>query len=193
MSTLTVNTGSMFSGKSTMLINQGEKHVKAGQGVIYIKPSLDNRYSEDEIVTHDGLKVKALSLDINVRLTDAINPKEVDVVLIDEVQFFNKRIVNSIWWLLSEGVRVYASGLDLNFLGDGFETTNELMAVADKVNKLKAVCEECGQDAVITGKRNFSEDIEEVEIIKLGAKETYIPLCRKCWFKFMTSGDKHGN
>lgn len=193
MAMLTVNTGSMFSGKSTMLINQGEKHVKAGQRVIYLKPSLDNRYSEDEIVTHDGLKVKALNVEVAARLTDVINPREVDVVLIDEAQFFNKRIVNSIWWLLSEGVRVYASGLDLNFLGDGFETTNELMAVADKVNKLKAVCEECGQDAVITGKRNFSEVEGNSQVIELGAKETYIPLCRKCWFKFMTSGDKHGN
>lgn len=188
MATLTVNTGSMFSGKSTMLINQGEKHVKAGQRVIYIKPNLDNRYSEDEIVTHDGLKVRALSIEVNSRLTDVINPREVDVVLIDEVQFFNKRIVNSIWWLLSEDIKVYASGLDLNYLGDGFETTNEIMAVADKVNKLKAVCESCGEDAVITGKRNFSKDGGTSQIVELGAKETYIPLCRKCWFKFMTSG-----
>lgn len=190
MSILTVNTGSMFSGKSTMLISQGEKHVKAGQRVLYIKPSLDNRYSEDEIVTHDGLKVKALSLDINVRLSDVINSREVDVILIDEMQFFNKRICNSIWWLLSEGIKVYVSGLDLNFLGDGFDSMNEVMAMADKVNKLKAVCEHCENDAVITGKRNFSEDVEEVEIVKLGAKETYIPLCRKCWFKYMTSGRK---
>ena len=192
MATLTVNTGSMFSGKSTMLINQGEKHVKAGQRVVYIKPSLDNRYSEDEIVTHDGLKVKALSVDVNNGLIDVINPREVDVVLIDEVQFFNKRIANSIWWLLSEGIRVYVSGLDLNYLGDGFETTTEIMAAADKVNKLKAVCESCGEDAVITGKRNFCEDSDS-QIVKLGAKETYIPLCRKCWFKFMTSGDKNGH
>lgn len=193
MATLTVNTGSMFSGKSTLLISQGEKHVKAGQKVLYIKPSLDNRYSEDEIVTHDGLKVKALSIEVNSRLTDVINQREIDVVLIDEIQFFNKRIVNSIWWLLSEGKKVYASGLDLNYLGDGFETTNEVMAIADKVNKLKAVCESCGEDAVITGKRNFYETDGTSQIIELGAKETYIPFCRKCWFKFMTSGGKHGD
>lgn len=193
MAILTVNTGSMFSGKSTMLISQGEKHLKAGQRVLYIKPSLDDRYSENEIVTHDGLKVTALSLEISKRLTDVINPKEVDVVLIDEAQFFNKRICNSIWWLLSEGLKVYVSGLDLNFLGDGFETMNEIMAMADEVNKLKAVCESCGSDAVITGKRNFHEDVANVEIIELGTKETYIPLCRKCWFKYMTSGCKHEN
>lgn len=187
MATLTVNTGSMFSGKSTMLISQGEKHVKAGQRVLYIKPSLDDRYSENEIVTHDGIKVKALSLAVNSRLTDFINFLDYDVILLDEAQFFDKRICNSIWFLLSKGLKVYVSGLDLNFLGDGFETMNEIMAMADKVNKLKAVCETCGSDAVITGKRNFHEDIDNVEIVEVGAKETYIPLCRKCWFKHMTS------
>lgn len=187
MAILTVNTGSMFSGKSTLLISQGEKHAKAGQRVLYIKPSLDDRYSEDEIVTHDGLKVKALNADTNKGLTKVIEPGDVDVVLIDEAQFFDKRICNSVWWLLSEGKRVYASGLDMNFLGDGFETMKELMAIADKVNKLKAVCESCGEDAVITGKRNFHKD-GEGSIVELGAKETYIPLCRKCYLKYMTGG-----
>lgn len=189
MAILTVNTGSMFSGKSTLLISQGEKHVKAGQRVLYIKPSLDDRYSEDEIVTHDGLKVKAFNVDANRGLKRVIEPGDVDVVLIDEAQFFDKRICNSVWWLLSEGKRVYASGLDMNFLGDGFETMKELMAIADKVNKLKAVCESCGDDAVITGKRNFHKE-SEGSIVELGAKETYIPLCRKCYLKYMTLGGK---
>ena len=135
MPILTVNTGSMFSGKSTMLINQGEKHAKAGQRVLYIKPSFDNRYSENEIVTHDGIKVPAINVGAGQRLTEVINPKEFDVVLIDEAQFFNKRICNSVWWLLSKGIKVYASGLDMNFLGDGFETMAELMAMADKIGR----------------------------------------------------------
>lgn len=188
MSILTVNTGSMFSGKSTLLISQGEKHVKAGQRVLYIKPKIDDRYSEDEIVTHTGLKVKALNLDVNVAFVDVINPLEVDVVLVDEAQFFDKRICNSIWWLLYKNIRVYVSGLDMNFLSDGFETMKELMAMADKVNKLKAVCESCGEDAVVTGKRKFHEDVDSTEIVELGAKETYLPLCRSCYLKHMTSG-----
>lgn len=188
MSILTVNTGSMFSGKSTLLISQGEKHVKAGQRVLFIKPSFDDRYAENEVVTHDGIKVPAINVDAEKGLVDVINPREVDVVLIDEAQFFNKRLCNSIWWLLSKGIRVYVSGLDLNYLGDGFETMNEIMAMADKVNKLKAVCETCGADAVITGKRNFQGNFSDTSIVKLGAKETYMPLCRKCYFKYMLSG-----
>lgn len=178
----------MFSGKSTLLISQGEKHVKAGQKVIYIKPSLDDRYSETEVVTHDGFKVNALNVGAEQQLSSVLKQYEYDVVLIDEAQFLHKSIVNSVWWLLSQGKRVYVSGLDLSFLSNGFETMNELMAMADKVNKLKAVCEGCGADAMITGKRNFHEDIFETGIVKLGSKEIYIPLCRSCYLKHMTSG-----
>lgn len=190
MSTLTVNTGAMFSGKSTLLISQGEKHLKAGQRVLYIKPSFDDRYSENEIVTHDGIKVKALSIAATESLSNIIKPKTVDVVLIDEAQFFDKGICNSIWWLTSQGIRVYTSGLDLNYLGDGFETMNELMAMADKVNKLKGVCRHCGNDSVVTGKKGFGAEDDSVEskIIELGSEDKYIPLCRSCWFKFMASG-----
>lgn len=189
MSFLTVNTGSMFSGKSTLLISQGEKHAKAGQRVIFIKPAIDNRYSETEVVTHGGIKVPALSLDVNVSLSKVINPREYDVVLIDEIQFFNKRICAGIWWLLSQGINVYVSGLDLNYLGDGFETMNEVMAMADKVNKLKGICSKCGSDSIITGKKSFIESEEDSgNIIDLGSEEKYIPLCRSCWFKFMASG-----
>lgn len=184
---LVVNTGSMFSGKSTLLISQGEKHLKAGQRVLYIKPKFDDRYSEDEIVTHTGVTVPAMNIETHQQLKGLVNPAEYDVVLIDEVQFFTKRIVNSIWWLLSEGIKVYASGLDMDFLGDGFETTKELMAVADKVNKLKAVCEECGEDAVLTGKRALYDDGYSADVVQLGAKETYKPLCRKCYIYFMAT------
>ena len=76
MSTLTVNTGSMFSGKSTLLISQGEKHAKAGQRVLFVKPAIDSRYSESEVVTHGGLRVQALSLDISTALSSVIKPYE---------------------------------------------------------------------------------------------------------------------
>lgn len=186
MNGLVVNTGSMFSGKSTLLISQGEKHIKAGQRVLYIKPSNDDRYSENEIVTHTGERVPALNVGTYKALKSVINPNEVDVVLVDEVQFFTKRIIPSIWWLLEHGIQVYVSGLDMDFLGNGFETTKELMAIADKVNKLKAVCEGCGSDAVITAKRQFQAG-NDLDVIQLGAKETYKPLCRKCYFEFMTA------
>ena len=182
---LTVNTGSMFSGKSTLLISQGEKHMKAGQRVLYVKPSFDNRYSEDEIVTHTGQKVRALSVDVEKPLIDQIRPVEFDVILIDEVQFFKKNLADSVLELLYRKKKVYASGLDMDFKSDGFETTKELMAIADKVNKLKAICEGCEDDAVVTGKR---AGVIDEGVIQLGAKETYIPLCRECYYKHFIKG-----
>lgn len=187
MSILTVNTGTMFSGKSTMLINQGEKHAKAGQKVLYIKPALDNRYSESEIVTHDGIKVPALSISGEELFTELekIKPKDVDVVLIDEAQFFPKNLSTFVWWLLKWDIRVYASGLDMTYLSDGFETMAELMCMADKVNKLKAVCNSCGGESVVTGRKSFFEGKDTGNVVELGESESYIPLCRKCYFNLM--------
>lgn len=190
MSILTVNVGGMFSGKSTELQRQGERHVLAGHRIVFIKPDIDNRYSETDVVTHTGQKAKALSVPTHAKLTDFINPTEVDVILIDEVQFFTQRIIPSIWYFLSNDVKVYASGLDMDFLSDGFPTTEKLMAMADVVQKFHAVCEECGEDAVITAKRHFHESASS-DVVELGAKETYIPLCRSCYVDYMTTkGDK---
>lgn len=176
--TLTVNTGAMFSGKSTLLISQGEKHMRAGQNVLYIKPSMDTRYSEDEIVTHSNLRVKAVAVDTSKPLEVDIDAYE--VILIDEAQFFDKVILQSINGLLKAGKTIYASCLDMDFKGQGFGTAMDLMAMADKVNKLKAICEECGEDAVMSGKR-----VENDSVVQLGAKDLYVPLCRKCYFDFI--------
>ena len=179
MGKLVVNTGSMFSGKTTLLIGQGEKHLKAGQRVVYVKPTLDDRYSKKEIVTHTGEKVEAIRILSDSDICDYRKVVEADVVLIDEVQFFNKRIITGVRKLLKEGIQVYASGLDMDYLGRGFETTKELMAMADKVNKLKAVCEHCGAEANMTRKR--MDLLEQKTIVQLGAKDLYYPLCRKCY------------
>ena len=187
MSKLVVNVGGMFSGKSTQLLRQGERHIRAKHNVVFIKPKTDNRYSDTEIVTHNGQSVVA----------NVVNPKEsivkyavdgTDVVLIDEVQFFDKRIVPSIWNLLAKGITVYASGLDMDFLGDGFETVNELMAVADEVNKLHAVCKGCGADAVMSAKKDFHSIDKSKERVELGADDVYMPLCRKCYIEYMVYG-----
>lgn len=180
MSMLVVNVGGMFSGKTTELQRQGERHLRAGQRVIFVKPALDTRFSKSEVVNHNGYRVRAIRIDTGKHLDEYINPEEVDVVCIDEAQFFDKKLINSVWWLLSKGIKVYASGLDMDFMGEGFPTTMELMARADEVQKFHAVCECCGADATFTGKRTTSENK-----IELGAKETYIPLCRSCYENFI--------
>jgi thymidine kinase len=168
----------MFSGKSTLLISQGEKHMRAGQNVLYIKPSMDTRYSEDEIVTHSNLRVRAVAVDTTKPLE--LDMEDYEVILIDEAQFFDRVLLQSINELLKAGKTIYVSCLDMDFKGQGFDTAMNIMAIADKVNKLKAICEDCGEDAVISGKR-----IQNDDVVELGAKDLYVPLCRKCYFDFM--------
>lgn len=186
MAKLVVNVGGMFSGKSTELIRQGERHLLAGHKVVFIKPATDKRYSDTKIVTHTGANVEATVVDVNKSFL--FDVKGTDVVLIDEVQFFTKRIIPTIWCLLDKGIDVYCSGLDMDYLGDGFETVKELMAIADTVNKLHAVCKHCGEDAVHTAKKNFHEIGGDQERIELGSDDLYIPLCRDCYIEFMVSG-----
>lgn len=184
MAKLIMNVGGMFSGKSTLLQQQGKRHMYAKQKVVFLKPAFDNRYSEDEIVTHEGHSVKAINVEGNLSKYGQI--WAADVVLIDEIQFFPLSVVYEIKQLLDENITVYVSGLDMNYLGRGFLVVEELMTAADEVNKLKAVCEMCGNDAGFTGKRKlYGPSNSEFE---LGEKELYVPLCRKCFVEHLGKG-----
>jgi thymidine kinase len=169
--------GGMFSGKSTELQRQGERHILRGHSVVYVKPQLDNRYSEDEIVTHDGRKVRAINVATDGYFVNQI-PVGTDVVLIDEIQFFEPILLEVIDDLLEEGIRVYCAGLDLDFEGNPFGITPLLMAKSDNIRKLHAVCDKCGNDAWVTPRIT-----REKETVKLGAKDNYFPLCRTCYYK----------
>lgn len=171
---LIVNTGSMFSGKSRELQRQGERHTIAGHKVAYITPSMDKRYGEGVVSTHKGTKVPAIPVDINVSILGSI-PDGTQVVCIDEVQFFKGEILTDILLLLEEGVTVYVSGLDMDFRGEPFPTTMQLMAHADEVHKYHAVCEGCGEDAIYSVRTSDGTDV-----VELGEKDKYVPLCRKC-------------
>jgi thymidine kinase len=172
---LTVNVGSMFSGKSSELLRQGQRHVLAGRSVLYIKPAADDRYSETEIVTHDGKRIPAISLPAGELMLDH---SRADVVLIDEAQFFGDRLVGDVDLLLYIGIDVIVSGLDMDRFGVPFGVMARLMAVAEEVNKLKAVCTDCGSDAWIS----FG-DFDDPDRVVLGSQDKYAPLCRSCYFK----------
>ena len=173
---LIVNVGGMFSGKSTELQRQGTRHVLRGHNVFFVKPRMDNRYSEDKIVTHDGREVEAYNIELDGLFAHLI-PVGTDVVLIDEVQFFEESLLDEIDDILRHGIRVYCSGLDLDFDGNPFGITPKLMAMADKVQKLHAVCDECGNDAWVTPRITQNK-----ETVKLGEKDDYFPLCRSCFY-----------
>lgn len=173
---LTVFCGSMFAGKSTALLAAGERHQLAGREVMYIKPDIDTRYSADEIVTHNKLSVKAHIRNTEETILFAYAETGADVVLIDEVQFFDTELVNDCLYLMEKGVKVYCAGLDLDYNNTPFETVMRLMGHADSVQKVKAVCAGCGDDAHVTFKH--SESNYRLEI---GSKEIYTPFCRACY------------
>lgn len=173
---LTVIMGGMFSEKTTELIRRGRRAKRAGHRVLYMKPEVDNRYAEEEIVTHDGIKVDSIVVrkDKPVDLNGII--ENYDVICIDEVQFFDDEIIVAANTLIINGKTVIAAGLDMTYSAEPFKTTAILAMFAEEVVKLKAVCSSCGNDAWISYRTTDSE-----ELVELGSDESYKPLCRTCF------------
>lgn len=181
-SNLTINVGGMFSGKTTELLRQGKRHTLAKDHVVYVKPNIDDRYSNTKIVSHTGEASdysNSFVVGTDACLISIEELKRADVILIDEVQFFKKGIVLDIMILLSWGKKIYCSGLDLSYNNKPFEVTMMLMGYADTVQKFKAVCQQCGKDAWITAKKGTAE--METGVVDVGSAEKYIPLCRECY------------
>lgn len=175
---LEVICGSMFSGKSEELIRRVRRAQYAKQNVKVFKPLIDNRYSEEEVVSHNGTTIVCLPLahssEILAHVTD-----ETDLVAIDEVQFFDEDIVEVASRLANHGHRVIVAGLDQDFRGEPFGIMPNLMAISETVTKLQAVCSVCGSPAsrtqrLINGKPASYDD----PIILVGASESYEPRCR---------------
>ncbi|OEC78259.1 thymidine kinase [Bacillus halotolerans] len=191
MSKLTVFTGSMFAGKSTALVEAGKKESEEGKTVLFIKPTLDSRYSENEIVTHDGESVRAMVIDPNTDMDflDFLTIMGADVVLIDEAQFFDDTLLFMVSDLLKKGKTVYVAGLNTDYKLKPFETTTKLMEIADEVKVLTAVCADCAkQGATVTIKKSGSDDR-----IELGSEDIYKPVCHECYLISVASskgGDK---
>lgn len=175
-----VITGSMFSGKSEELIRRVKRAKIARQTVQVFKPMLDNRYSEEEVVSHNGEKVRAVGVDSAAAVLAAARP-ETEVVAIDEVQFFDREIVKVCSWLANMGKRVIVAGLDQDFRGEPFGSVPELLALAEYVTKLQAICVKCGNPAsrtqrLVNGRPAAYDD----PVILVGAQEHYEARCRKC-------------
>lgn len=179
---LIVIVGSMFSGKSTELQRQGRRKELAGDTVLYFKPLVDNRYEAGSISTHDGSNVKAHVLEESITILGVLSmlgafESEKNTVLIDEVQFFDDRVVEVVDVLLKMGVDVVCAGLDLDRFGEPFGSVPTLLAKAEQVIKVQAVCQSCGEDAYISAGKF---DAEEQTVV--GEKDLYVPLCRSCYY-----------
>jgi len=171
----------MFAGKSEELIRRARRALYAKKKVQVFKPSIDNRYDETAVVTHIGVRHKAVAVNSAADLESKILP-ETDVVCIEEVQFFDKSIVPLIVDLADSGRQVICAGLDQDFRREPFGPMPHLLAVADEVVKLRAICMKCGAVAshtyrTIDGKPAHRED----PVILIGATESYEARCRNCF------------
>ncbi len=182
---LEVVCGSMFSGKTEELIRRLKRAEYAKQKVLTIKHQIDQRKSHTCIVSHDGKKRAAFPIDSDVidieKLFDLAN-ENIDVVGIDEIQFFPNKIIDVICKLVDNGKRVIVAGLDLDFRGEPFGITPLLMAIADEVAKLKAICVVCFKEAHHTQRLvNGMPASYNDPVILVGASEFYEPRCKNCF------------
>lgn len=172
--------GSMFSGKSEELIRRVKRAKIAKQKVQVFKPSIDKRYSVTEIASHSGLVVEAVLADHPQEILDKVTP-ETDVVAIDEVQFFPPEIVDVCHALADNGKRVIIAGLDQDFKGKPFGPVPNLLAVAEKIDKLQAICVVCGKTASRSQRIIDGEPAAyDSPTVLVGATEKYEARCRKC-------------
>jgi thymidine kinase len=166
--------GSMFSGKTEELIRRLKRAKIANLKVEIFKPAIDTRYDEMKIVSHDENAI--LSTPIDSSQTLLLMAQDVDVVGVDEAQFFDSEIANVCDELALRGVRVIVAGLDMDYMGNPFGQMPFLLAKADYITKLHAICVKCGAIA------NYSyRIIPNEEQIMLGAKNVYEPRCRNCY------------
>ncbi len=166
--------GSMFSGKTEELIRRLKRVKIANLKVEIFKPAVDIRYDEVKIVSHDTNAIQSTPIDNSQKILLMAN--DVDVIGIDEAQFFDEEIANVCDELAYRGIRVIVAGLDMDFMGKPFGQMPYIMAKADYVTKLHAICVKCGNIANYSYRKVPNEDQ-----VMLGAKDVYEPRCRKCY------------
>jgi thymidine kinase len=171
-----VITGSMFSGKTEELIRRLRRAQFAGLKVEIFKPSLDKRYSENRVVSHDEKSI--VSTPVDHASSILLLAGEVDVVGIDEAQFFDKSVVEVCNKLADNGVRVVVAGLDMDFMGNPFGPIPALLSISEYITKVHAICMRCGSLAQYSFRKS-----EEEQVVLLGEKDLYEPLCRVCYNK----------
>ncbi|OFX56698.1 MAG: thymidine kinase [Bacteroidetes bacterium GWA2_30_7] len=166
--------GSMFSGKTEELIRRLKRAKFAKQKVEIFKPQIDIRYSEEEVVSHDSNAI--ISTPVSTAANILLLTGDVDVVGIDEAQFFDNGLIEVCNTLANNGVRVIVAGLDMDFKGKPFGPIPALMSTAEYVTKVHAICVHCGNLAQFSHRLSANE-----KLVVLGEKDIYEPLCRSCF------------
>ncbi len=166
--------GGMFSGKTEELIRRAKRAHIAGQNVVVVKPKVDNRYDEEDVVSHNQNVLPGLVVDTADQII--LLTGEAEVICIDEAQFFDRQLMNVANTLANDGKRVIIAGLDMDFEGRPFEPMPQMMAIAEYVTKLHAVCAESGTMA------HYSQRVvESKDRVLVGESDAYEPRARHCY------------
>ena len=168
--------GSMFSGKTEELLRRIRRATFANQKIELFKPAIDVRYDETDVVSHDETSMVSTPVHNSSEILLYVNMETVEVVGIDEVQFFDDGVVDVCNQLANNGIRVVVAGLDMDFAGNPFGCMPKLLAVAEYVTKTHAICVKCG-DLAQFSHRLVASDRQ----VLLGEKDSYEPLCRHCY------------
>ena len=166
--------GSMFSGKTEELIRRLRRAKFANQRVEIFKPKIDNRYDENDVVSHDATAINATPIDTSADLLNL--PEGINVVGIDEAQFFDLELTNVCQELAMRGIRVIVAGLDMDYRGIPFGPMPHLLAVAEYITKVHAICVHCGNLATHSYRFSLEKDV-----VLVGETESYEPRCRTCY------------
>jgi thymidine kinase len=166
--------GSMFSGKTEELIRRLKRAQFAKQKIEIFKPKIDTRYHEEKVVSHQGNEI--MSTPVSSSSTILLLANDVEVIGIDEAQFFDLELINVCNQLANSGVRVIVAGLDMDFKGNPFGPMPGLLACAEYVTKVHAICMNCGGLAHISHRKTA-----ETNLVLLGETDSYEPLCRDCF------------
>lgn len=166
--------GSMFSGKTEELIRRLKRAQFAKQKVEIFKPQIDTRYDEVKVVSHQGTEIHSTPVPASSNILLLAN--DVDVIGIDEAQFFDMELINVCNQLANSGVRVIVAGLDMDFKGQPFGPMPGLLAIAEYVTKVHAICVRCGSLAHISHRTT-----QDTNLVLLGETDSYEPLCRDCY------------
>ncbi len=173
-------TGPMYCGKSEELIRRLRRVNIAEQTARVFKPSLDNRYNKESVVSHNGTRIEAVPVDHPEELIERLD-EDIEVVGIDEIQFFHEDVIDICEDLANDDIRVITAGLDRDFRGEPFGPVPELIARAEYVEKLHAICVECGEPASRTQRLIDGEPASyDDPVIMVGAEEVYEARCRSC-------------
>lgn len=174
-----VITGSMFCGKTDELIRRLRRATIARQKVQVFKPSIDNRYAVEKVTSHAGTEFEAKPIENARQILENLD-KDATVVAIDEAQFFDNEIIPIVQQLADKGLRVIIAGLDTDFRGEPFGPMPVLLAIAERVDKLQAICMVCGEPATRTQRLVNGQPAHYNDpVVIVGAAEMYEARCRK--------------